>query len=123
LRSFLRQQGASISAPVRKQTSKRSDEGTIGRPQLRTLMLASQDRELVPQQHEFDVFRELGPPTPNEQLQNSRERKVSEGEQHRPILPGPANADLDTLTPTAFPERGSGGFWYPRARQPQRGET
>jgi hypothetical protein len=96
-----------VSAPARKQTSKRSDEGTIRRPQLRTLMLASQDRELVPQQHEFDVFRELGPPTPNEQLENSRERKVSEGEEHRPILPGPANAVLDTLTPTAFPERGS----------------
>jgi len=61
-----------VPAPVRKQTSKRSDEGTIGRPQLRTLMLASEDRELVPQQHEFEVFRELGPPIPNEQLENSK---------------------------------------------------
>jgi hypothetical protein len=36
-------------APVWKQTSKRSDQGTIGRPKLRTLMLASQHRQLVPQ--------------------------------------------------------------------------
>jgi len=33
---------------VREQTSKRSDQGTIGGPKLRTLMLASQDRELMP---------------------------------------------------------------------------
>src|SRR5437867_224174 len=71
------------SAPVRKQTSERSDEGTIGRPKLRTLMLASQDRELVPQYQEFHVLGELGPPIPNEQPQNSSERKVSEGEEHR----------------------------------------
>jgi hypothetical protein len=45
----------SLSAPVRKQTSERSDEGTIGRPKLRTLMLASQNRELVPQHQEFHV--------------------------------------------------------------------
>jgi hypothetical protein len=54
-----------MPAPVREQPSKRRDEGTIGRPQPRTLMLASQDRELVPQQHEFDVLGELGPSTPN----------------------------------------------------------
>ena len=75
-----------------KKPSKRSDQGTIGGPQLRTLLLASQDRELVPQQHDFDVVGELGPSTSNEQPQNSREGKVSEGEEHRPILPGRANA-------------------------------
>ena len=42
-------------------------------------MLPSQDRKLMPQQHEFDVFSELGPSTPNEQAQNSREGKISEG--------------------------------------------
>src|SRR5947209_2125944 len=31
----------SLSTPLREQTSKRSDEGTIGRPKLRPLMLAS----------------------------------------------------------------------------------
>jgi hypothetical protein len=71
-----------MPTPVREQTSKRSDEGTIGRSKLRTLMLASQDRELVPQHQEFHVLGELGPPIPNEQPQNSSERKVSEGEEH-----------------------------------------
>jgi hypothetical protein len=55
-----------MPARLRKQTSKRSDEGTIGWPQCRTLLLASQDRELVAQQHDFDVVGELGPPTSNE---------------------------------------------------------
>jgi hypothetical protein len=46
----------SLSTPLREQTSKRSDEGTIGRPKLRPLMLASQHRELVSQHQEFDVL-------------------------------------------------------------------
>jgi hypothetical protein len=83
-----RRHDESMPAPVRKQPSKRRDQGTIGRPQLRTLMLASHDRKLMPQQHEFDVFSVFVPSTPNEQPQNSREGKVSEGEEHRPILPG-----------------------------------
>src|SRR5918994_7566525 len=82
----------SVSAPVRKQSSQRSDERTIGRPKPRTRMLTSQNRELVPQQHQFHVFGELGSTTANEQPQNSSERKVSKGEEHRAILPGPANA-------------------------------
>lgn len=82
-----------MPALEREQTSKRSDERTIGGSKPRTLILAGQDRELVPQQHEFHVFRELGPSTPNEQPQDSREGKVSKGEERsRPILPGPANA-------------------------------
>ncbi len=56
-----------MPAPARKQTSKRSDERTIGQAKLRTLMLASQHRELVPHHHKFDVLGERGPPTPNEQ--------------------------------------------------------
>jgi hypothetical protein len=45
-----------MSAAVREQPSKRRDEGTLGGPQPRTLLLASQDPELVPQQHEFHVL-------------------------------------------------------------------
>lgn len=78
-----------VPAPVREQSSERSDERTIGRPKPRTLMLTSQNRELVPQQHQFHVFCELGSTTANEQPQNSSERKVGEGEEHRAILPGP----------------------------------
>src|SRR6266545_3587380 len=79
-----------MPAPMRKQTSKRSDKRTVGGPKLRRLMLARQDRQLVAQQHEFHVLGELGPSTPNKQLQDSSEGKVSEREQHRPILPGRA---------------------------------
>jgi hypothetical protein len=100
-----------MPAPEREQTSKRSDERAIGGSKPRTLMLASQDRELVPQHDEFDVLGELGPSTPNEQPQNSREGKVGEGEEHRSILPGPANA-LTADRSCALPS----GFWYSRAR-------
>src|SRR5206468_5542589 len=81
----------SVSAPVREQSSKRSDERTIGGPQPRTLMLASQNRELVAQQHQLNVLGELGSPTANEQPQDGSKGEVSEGEEHRAILPGPAN--------------------------------
>jgi hypothetical protein len=56
-----------LPAPVRKQSSKRSDERTIGRAKPRTLLLTSQNRELVPQQHQLDVLGELGSSTANEQ--------------------------------------------------------
>jgi hypothetical protein len=68
--------------PVREQTSKRSDQGTVGRPKLRTLMLASQDRKLVPQEYEFHVLGDVGPPPSNEQPQQSSEGNVSEGKEH-----------------------------------------
>jgi hypothetical protein len=83
----------SVSAPVREQSSKRSDERTIGGPKPRTLVLTSQNRELVPQQHQLHVLGELGAPTANEQPQNGSEGKVSEREEHRAILPGPVRAD------------------------------
>jgi hypothetical protein len=82
----------SVQAPVREKSSERSDERTIGGPKLRALLLASQNRELVPQQHQFHVLGELGPSTPNEQSQNSSEGKVSEGEEHRPDTASRANA-------------------------------
>src|SRR5207247_5704495 len=81
-----------VPAPAREQSSKRSDERTIGEPKPRTPIVASQHQELVAQQHQLHVLGELGPSTPNEQPQNSNEGKVGEGEEHRPILPGAANA-------------------------------
>jgi len=45
-----------MTASVRQQTSERGEKGTIGRPQLRPYMLASQHRQLVPQHHQFDVL-------------------------------------------------------------------
>jgi hypothetical protein len=80
---------------VWEQSRKRNDKRTIGGPKVRTLLLASQDRDLVPQRHEFHVLGELGPSISNDQPQDSGEDTVSEGEQHRPILPGSANALTD----------------------------
>ena len=71
-----------MSPPVREQSSKRGGERTIGGPKPRALVLTSQNRELVPQQHQLHVLGKLGSPTTNEQSQNSSKGKVSEGEQH-----------------------------------------
>ena len=81
----------SVSAPVREQLSKRSDERTIGGSKPRALMLTSQNRELMSQQHQFHVLGELSSAAANEQPQHSSEGKVGEGEEHRAILPGPVN--------------------------------
>src|SRR6266511_2201126 len=60
-----------VPTPGRKETSQRSDEGTIRWAQPWTRLLAP--TLLVTEQDEFDVFGELGTPTSNEQPQNSRE--------------------------------------------------
>jgi hypothetical protein len=64
-----------LPAPVREQSSKRSDERAVGGPKPRTPTLAPQHRELVPQQHQLHVLGEVGPSTPNEQSQNSNEAR------------------------------------------------
>jgi hypothetical protein len=99
-----------MPAPVREQTSKRSNKRTIGWPKPRTLLRASQHRQLVSQQHELDLLGELGPSTPNEQPQNGSEGKVGEREEHRPILPRPRNRSHQVAVLAPF-----SGFWYSRA--------
>jgi hypothetical protein len=76
-----------VSTSMREQSSKRSDERPIGGSKPRASMLTSQNRELVPQQHQFHVLGELGSAAANEQPQNSSKGKVGEGEEHRAILP------------------------------------
>jgi hypothetical protein len=51
-----------VPSPVRK-SNERSDARTIGGSKLRALLLASQNRELAPQQHQFHVLGELGAAT------------------------------------------------------------
>jgi hypothetical protein len=110
-----RRHDETVPAPSRKEASERSDEGAIGRAKLRTRLLTRQHRQLMTEQHEFDVFGELGAPTPNEQPQNSREAKIGEGKQHRAILPARA-----TGLPCRLPLAPLSGFWYfARARQPK----
>jgi hypothetical protein len=78
-----------LPAAVREQSRKRGDECTIGGAKPRALLLTSQNRGLVPQQHQFHVLGELGAAAADEQPQNSREGNLGEGEEHRAILPGP----------------------------------
>jgi hypothetical protein len=82
-----------VSAPVREQSSKRSDERAVGRAKPRALLPTSQNRELVAQQPQLHVLGELGPTAADEQPQNCSEGKVREGEKHRAILPGRVRGD------------------------------
>jgi hypothetical protein len=78
-----------VSAPVREQSSKRSDERPISGAKPRALLLTSQNRELVAQQHQLHVLGEFGSTAADEQPQNCGKGQVGEGEKHRAILPGP----------------------------------
>lgn len=75
-----------VPAPVREQSSKRSDERPVGGAKPRTPLLTSQNRELVPQEHEFHVLGELGSTAADEQPQNCGKGKVGEGEEHPGIF-------------------------------------
>jgi mannose-6-phosphate isomerase-like protein (cupin superfamily) len=99
-----------VPAPVREQSRERGDERTIGGAKPRALLLASENRELVSQEHQFHVLGELGSSIADEQPQNSGKGKVGEGKEHRPILPGPV-APL-CIRVLAWISR----FWYSRAR-------
>jgi len=76
------------SAPtlIREQASERAEEGAIRGPQRRTVRLAGKHYELMPQHEQLDVLDELAAPAPDKQPQNSREREISEGKKHPPML-------------------------------------
>jgi hypothetical protein len=80
-----------VPPPVREQSRKRRDERPISRAKPRSLLPTSQNRELVPQQHQLHVLGELGPTAADEQPQNCGEGKVGKGEERQAILPDPAN--------------------------------
>lgn len=82
----------SLSAPVREQSRQCGDERAIGRAKPRASLLTSENRELVSKEHQLHVLGELGSSTADEQPQNSGKGKVSEGKEHRPILPDQAAA-------------------------------
>jgi hypothetical protein len=49
-----------LPAPVREQSRERGDERTVGRSKPRARLLTSENRELVPKEHQFEVLGELG---------------------------------------------------------------
>jgi hypothetical protein len=79
------------------------------------VLLASQDPELVPQQHDFQLLGELDPPTPNEQPQKSGERDVSERDKHAPIVPRPSEYPHDSHSSACAAQR---FLLLARAREP-----
>jgi hypothetical protein len=80
-----------VPAPVREQSRKGRHERPIGRTKPQGLMLTSENRKLVPQEHQFHGLGELGSAALDEQPQNSGEGKVGEREEHRMILPSPVS--------------------------------
>jgi hypothetical protein len=68
----------SVSAPVREQSRKRGDERAIGRSKPRSLLLTSENRELVSKEHQFHVLGELGPAAADEQPQKCGKGKVGD---------------------------------------------
>jgi hypothetical protein len=74
-----------------EESRKRRDERTVGRAKPRSPLLTSQNRELMPKEQQFHILGELGPTATDEQPQNCGKGKVGKGEEHRAILPRPAN--------------------------------
>jgi hypothetical protein len=68
-----------VPAVVREQLRERSDERAVGGSKRRSRLLTSQNRELVPQQHQLHILGELGSATADEQPQSSGKGKVGEG--------------------------------------------
>jgi hypothetical protein len=61
-----------VPAPVREQSRERGDERTVGGSKPRALLLTSENRELVPKEHQFEVLGELGSSIADEQPQNEQ---------------------------------------------------
>jgi hypothetical protein len=83
-----------VPASVREQSRKRRDERAAGGAKPRSPLLTSQNRELVPQQHQFHVLGELGPTAADERPQNSckgkqaKERSIERSSQAGELVRG-----------------------------------
>jgi len=78
-----------VSPPPRQHPSKRSQKGTIGRPQRRPSRLPAEHDELMTQNHQFDVFGELVASPSDQQLQDCGESEISEERIMRRSSQGP----------------------------------
>ena len=71
----------------------RGQQRPVSHPELRTLDLPAQDRKLVPQDEQLDVFHVQAAPATNKRAQQSPNSKVEKGDGHA--------ADPPTLSPNA----------------------
>jgi hypothetical protein len=100
----------SVPAPVREQSRERGDERTIGGAKPRALLLASENRELVSQEHQFHVLGELGSSIADEQPQNSGKRQGRRRKGASADPPRPSGALMPESSCVDRP------FWYSRTR-------
>ncbi len=85
-----------LSPPTREHSGERREKGTIGRSERGARLLPAEHYELMSQHEQLDVFVELAAPASDQQPQNSREREISEGEKHPPMLPEPTSGSGET---------------------------
>lgn len=70
-------------------TRRRGEERTINRSQSRTVNLAAQDSQLVPQDDQLDVPDARAASATNEQAEQSPEREIGERKEHGADPPKP----------------------------------
>ena len=71
---------------VGEQASRRSNERSIRRPKRGAARLPTSHDELMTQQVQLDVLRELASQSPDKQPKHGRERQIGKGKQHAPML-------------------------------------
>jgi hypothetical protein len=70
----------------RQQASERCKQSTIGGPEPRPWLLASEHGQLMSQDEQLDVLVELAAPAAEQQSQHSREGEIGERKEHPAIL-------------------------------------
>jgi hypothetical protein len=85
-----------LPASRREDSGKRRKEGAIGCSKRWPWLLPTEHRKLLPQNKQFGVLGELVAPASDKQPQHSREREISEREEHPPMLPEPATAVVES---------------------------
>lgn len=92
----LRRHNEPLPTSGRQDPRERGKEGTIGRSKRGPRLLPPKHRKLMPQNKQFHVLGELVAPASDKQPQHRREREVSEGDKHPPMLPEPTAARVES---------------------------
>jgi len=78
----------------REHPSQGGEKRAIGCPERWPRLLPTKHRQLMAQNQQLDVLGELAATVTHEQSQQRREREISEGKEHPPMLPEPATDDI-----------------------------
>jgi hypothetical protein len=91
--------------PFREHPAERGEEGTIDCSNRRPRLLSTKHQELMAQNEQFDILGELAAAAAHEQPQQRREREIGEREEHPPMLPDLAPADIENRNLVLEPRR------------------